>query len=202
MVEIEGCGVDLLADPGKVWTVSNIPILFRGVLVASPVSGEAVAAVIDEYGQSCETLQDVCNSYGVKMALLLKLADQYPLISDELNFAEKCRARLLESKALEGYTGTIEETMQHIEETRIDKHGEQITIASAAKVAQLKARSERLYKAAAIADRKRYGEKESDGTTINILNQQNAGGGGPVSFEELQTISVTALLDRQPPGQS
>ena len=200
MNEIEKVGIDLEQNPKHIWEVKNIPILFRGVLVAAPISGEGLATVIDEYSKSINTLDEVCKEYGVKLSLIVKLSEQYPTVAEELNFAERVRARLLESLSLEPYAGTIEDSMKHIMESRIDKHGETHYIASAAKVSQLKARSERLMRAAAIADRKRYGEKESEGTTVQIFNQQN-NGSGPASFEELQNISVTELLDRQQPGQ-
>jgi len=201
-MELEVIRVELEKKPERVWLAPSIPFLFRGVVVSSELSGQSLSHIIETYSESVQPLDEHCRELGVKAALVLQLAKQYPQIAEELNFAEEVRARMLEAKALAPYTGSIPEVLEHIKEEKFDKNGNAVVSYSSAAASALRNMSNQMFKAAAIADRKRYGESsDSSGVTVNVGVQNNVQA-GPQSLEELREIPLTDLINDNRPGEN
>lgn len=197
--ECEKAAVAIRENPALVWGEKNIPVMLRNIVQPSNISSETLSNLISDYSTGTKDLKEVCADYALKMPMIIRLSDQYPAIAEELELAERARARTFESQASEAYSGTIEESLTHIAVTKFTKEGEEYTDYSSAAATQLKNRANVLMKRAAFADKKRYGE-DKEGQTINIGVQSTTVTQSPMSLEELQNTPLTALMDASRPG--
>jgi hypothetical protein len=196
----EGLMVALSTGKANVWSCENIPVVLRGIAQKSNVSASVVSMVVSKYSNSLNSLKSVLSECGITTAMMLRLCDTYPEIAQEMELAERTRARNMEAAATEAYNGTIEETLQHIAVEKITRDGDSYTDYSSAAATQLKNRASVLMKSAGVADKKRYGDN-SEGQTINIGVQTNVDN-GPASLDDLQNMSIVEMMDNSRPGSN
>jgi hypothetical protein len=178
-----------------IWSLEQIPYTIGGRPALSSVSGRSLKVLLQELEKGEKGLPQICEEIGVKTREVLRLSDQVKQIEEALALADRIRARNLEVRASDAYSGTIEESLKHTEITRYTKEGDEYTEYSSAAVSMLKARSQHLLKQAAISDPNRYGDKQSEGLTVNVGINNNTVNNMPTTLEEVQGMSIAELTD-------
>lgn len=178
-----------------IWSLEKIPYTIGGRPALTTISGRALKILLQEYERGEKGLPQICEEIGVNTREVLRLSDQIKQVEEALTMAERIRARNLEAKASEAYDGSIEESLKHTEVTKYTKEGNEYTEYSSAAVSHLKARSLFHLKQAAISDPTRYGEKQSEGLTVNVGINNNTVNNMPTTLEEVQKMSIAELTD-------
>ena len=191
-------------NPESVWSAESLPVMWQGKYRMIPLSGSELSSMIEDYSEGEKSLKDICECKGVKLLMVTRLADQFPVVAEALNNAEQARARALEAKAIEPYTMDSEEYFELLSEERYNKEGECVgSGVSSARVAALKQQHTALMRSAAVADRKRYGDT-GKGFEVNVgiqNNTVNAGPALPSSLDDLMSMDITSLSEAIEPAE-
>ena len=184
-----------LEESTDIWSLEQIPYTIGGRPALTTISGRALKVLLQEYERGEKGLTEICEEVGIHTREVLRLSDQVKQVGEALTLAERIRARNLEIKAADAYSGSIEESLKHTVVTKYTKEGDAYEEFSSAAVSHLKARSQFLLKQAAISDAARYGDKQSEGLTVNVGVNNNTVNNMPASLEEVQSMSIAELTD-------